>query len=137
MSDTIGLETARRQDTNIRIPILTIDTKVLDKDHDGLALPIPPSWEQQRYWHVLAWRAIASVNASDVRLLPQATSREAIREKIISPYRPSSSFETYMELVSNWASAFDEEAAAHATRDLESLYDDAYFEALELQKKLP
>jgi len=42
-----------------------------------------------------------------------------------------------MKLVNTWASAFDEEAAAYATEDLESLYDDAYFEALELQKKLP
>jgi len=42
-----------------------------------------------------------------------------------------------MRLINTWASAFDEEAAAYTTKELESLYDDAYFEALELQKKLP
>ena len=60
-----------------------------------------------------------------------------ILEKIVPLPHPSPSFETYMKLVNTWASAFDEEAAAYATEDLESLYDDAYFEALELQKKLP
>jgi hypothetical protein len=60
-----------------------------------------------------------------------------ILKKIVPSSRPTSSFETYMRLVSAWASAFDEEAAAYATEDLESLYDDAYFEALELQKRLP
>jgi len=61
----------------------------------------------------------------------------AILEKAVTPSRLSHSFETYMQLVNAWASAFDEEAAAYATEDLESLYDNAYFEALELQKKLP
>jgi hypothetical protein len=61
----------------------------------------------------------------------------AILEKAVAPSRLSPSFETYMQLVNAWASAFDEEAAAYAPEDLESLYDNAYFEALELQKKLP
>ncbi|MBM3134939.1 MAG: hypothetical protein FJZ89_06590 [Chloroflexi bacterium] len=58
-------------------------------------------------------------------------------EKIFPSSHPSPSFENYMQLVNTWANAFDEEAAAYVTEDLESLYDDAYFEALELQKKLP
>jgi hypothetical protein len=53
------------------------------------------------------------------------------------PSRPSPSVETYLKLVNTWASAFDEEATAYTTEDLESLYDDAYFEALELQRRLP
>jgi hypothetical protein len=60
-----------------------------------------------------------------------------ILEKIVPLSRPSPSFETYMKLVNTWANAFDEEATVYATEDLESLYDDAYFEAMELQKKLP
>lgn len=136
MSNTIGFRTVRNQDANIPVPILSPHATTLGKDRIELPLRVP-AWEQQGYWHALTWRAIVSVNASDVRLLPQASSRDAALGRITVPYRPSPSFESYMELVSNWASAFDEEAAGHATRDLESLYDDAYFEALELQKKLP
>ena len=69
-------------------------------------------------------------------LTTEAYSSEVL-EKIVAPSRPSPSFEAYMRLINTWASAFDEEAAAYTTKELESLYDDAYFEALELQKKLP
>lgn len=68
---------------------------------------------------------------TDVVIVPE------ILKKIATLPRPSPSFETYMRLVNIWASAFDEEATAYATEDLESLYDDAYFEALELQRRLP
>lgn len=136
MSNTIGFRDVRNQDTNIQVPILSQHATTLGEDRIALSLRVP-AWGQQRYWHLLEWRAIASVNASDVRLHPQATSRQAVLGEITAPHRPSPSFESYMELVNNWATAFDEEAAAHATGDLESLYDDAYFEALELQKKLP
>lgn len=75
----------------------------------------------------LSWKSALATEAYSPEIL----------EKIIPLSRPSPAFETYMKLVNTWARAFDEEAIAYATEDLESLYDDAYFEAMELQKELP
>jgi len=54
-------------------------------DKDWPSLRIPPAWEQQRDWHVLTWWETASVNALDVRLLPQATSPEAATKEALVP----------------------------------------------------
>ncbi len=83
MSNTIGFGTARNQDTDIRVPILTAYAATSDKDRPSLR--IPPAWEQEKYWHALAWRQTASVRALSVRLLPQATSHEAVTKETLVP----------------------------------------------------
>jgi hypothetical protein len=108
----------------------------LSGGNDTLSFPKSPEKEPHRVWSFLLRETLYSPFSWSPALTTEAYLPE-ILEKIVPLSRPSPSFETYMKLVSTWASAFDEEAAAYATEHLESLYDDAYFEALELQKKLP
>jgi len=84
MSDTIGFG-IRSQDANIPIPIWTTDPETLDKNHEGVDLPVLPPWEQQRYWHVLAWRENTSVNAVHTFLFPQSTNHEAVAKEAVMP----------------------------------------------------
>ena len=83
MSNTIGFGTARNQDTDIRVPILTPYTATSDKDQPSLWTP--PAQEQEKYWHVPTWWQTASVNALDVRLLHQTTSHKAVTKDALVP----------------------------------------------------
>jgi hypothetical protein len=69
MSDTIGFEVTT-QDTNIQAPILTRYATTLGKDRD---------------WRVPVWWEISSVNASDIRLRPQAASQQAVAKEALMP----------------------------------------------------
>jgi len=70
MSNTIGFGIARNQDTDIRVPILTAYAATSDKDRPSLR--IPPAWWQ-------------TASALGVRLLPQATSHEAVTKETLVP----------------------------------------------------
>jgi hypothetical protein len=85
MSNTIGFEIARNQDTNIQMPISLVYAAASDKDRVGLPVPIPPAHEQQRRWRVPAWQESASVSALDVRFFLQATSQEAVAKEALLP----------------------------------------------------
>ena len=49
----------------------------------------------------------------------------------------SSSFLTYMHQMETWAEAYDQKASVMSLEECEALYDDAFFEAMDLEKKLP
>jgi len=108
----------------------------LPKGNETLSSPTSPGKESYNIWLIFLLReGWHSTYRWSSWLTTEAYSE--LLEKVFPSFHPSPAFETYMKLVNTWANAFDEEVAAYATEDLESLYDDAYFEALELQKKLP
>jgi hypothetical protein len=43
----------------------------------------------------------------------------------------------YQQLVAEWADAYDRQTSALSEEEIAELYDDAYFEALDLQQELP
>ena len=131
MSNTIAFGIARSQDTNIRVLTLAPDAENFDRRYTGL-LPIPSPWKQREYWHVPAPWENASVSALCALLPSQSANYEAVPKEYLVP-----DFRAYMKMVDSWATAFEEEAAPHTAEDIESLYDDAYFEAMELQRRLP
>jgi len=47
------------------------------------------------------------------------------------------SFRDYMRQVEAWARAYDEQAVLRSSEEFQALYDDAFFEAMDLQEELP
>lgn len=47
------------------------------------------------------------------------------------------SVSNYMRKLETWAEAYDQEAVVMSPEELEALYDDAFFEAMDLEKTLP
>ncbi len=46
------------------------------------------------------------------------------------------SFNRYMSQIAIWASAFDQDRVEMSDKQLDALYDDDYFDAMELQESL-
>lgn len=68
--------------------------------------------------------------------LPDSELPEVLK-MLVPSYAVSMSLESHTRRVNELAEAYSREAILYSEADLDALYDDAYVEAMELQKKLP
>jgi hypothetical protein len=122
--------TIKEQHVDSQVPGWLLNAETLDKDYVTFDVPLSISNKQPR----------------SQRLLLQ--ERNSVSGKLYTPTHSSTNDEAkapqkhidlseYTKKVERWALTFDEETTTHSDKDLTTLYDEAYFEAQELQKQLP
>ncbi len=65
------------------------------------------------------------------------TVRGSVDTLTAQPAAVSPSDVEYQQLIAEWADAYDQKLGVQAPHQLESIYDDAYYEASDLQQELP
>ena len=93
--------------------------------------------DQTNYFHIRGLLSLSEQRSDEsfINLIPQYSTLLGTTESQSSRHR--SSFLDYMRQVEIWANAYARETAVITSEETEALYDDAFFEAMDLEKKLP
>lgn len=96
-------------------------------------------WGDQSIWIEIKWILSLLEGRPGTKFFETHVAQYGTLLDIIESQRlhRRASFLNYMRQVEMWAEAYDQETAVMPPEELETLYDDAFFEAMDFKKKLP
>lgn len=93
--------------------------------------------DQTNYFQIKGLLSLSEQRLDErfINLILQYSTLLGVTENQSSRHR--SSFLDYMRQVEIWAEAYAHETVVITSEEIEAIYDDAFFEAMDLEKKLP